>query len=57
MITRGMNPRRRRDASRESIYMLEQILVVLKVKGDLTESDRQSALRMSKMINDVTVDF
>ena len=57
MITRGMNVRRRRDASRESIHMLEQRIMLLEVKGELTESDRQSALRMSKMINDVTSDF
>ena len=57
MITRGMNTRRRRDLSRESIYMLEQRIMVLEVKGDLTENDRQSALRMSKMINDVSTEF
>ena len=27
------------------------------VKSELSESDRQSALRMSKMVNDVTTDF
>ena len=52
-----MNPRRRRDASRESILMLEQRIMLLEVKGELSENDRQSALRMSKMINDVTADF
>ena len=57
MITRGMNPRRRRDASRESILMLEQRIMLLEVKSELSENDRQSALRMSKMINDVTADF
>ena len=58
MITRGMNVRcRRSDASRESILVLEHRIMLLKVKGELTESDRQSALRMSKMINDVTTDF
>ena len=57
MITRGMNPRRRRDASRESILMLEQRIMLLEMKIDLSENDRQSALRMSKMINDVTADF
>ena len=31
--------------------------MLLEVKGELTESDRQSALRMSNMINDVTSDF
>ena len=57
MITRSMNVRRRRDASRESILMLEHRIMLLEVKGELTESDRQSALRMSKMINDVATDF
>ena len=57
MITRGMNVRRRRDASRESILMLEQRIMLLEVKEELTEGDRQSALRMSKMINDVTTDL
>ena len=27
------------------------------MKSELSENDRQSALRMSKMINDVTADF
>ena len=31
--------------------------MLLEVKGELSENDRQSALRMSKMINDVTADF
>ena len=31
--------------------------MLLEVKIELTENDRQSALRMSKRINDVTVDF
>ena len=57
MFSRGMNSHRRRDASCESILMLEQRIMLLEVKGELTESDRQSALRMSKMINDVTADF
>ena len=57
MITRVMNVRRRRDASHKSIHMLEQRIMILEVKGELTDSDRQSALRMSKMINDVTSDF
>ena len=57
MITRGMNIRRHKDASRESILMLQQRIMLLEVKGELTESDRQSALKMSKMINDVTTDF
>ena len=57
MITRGMNPRRRRDASRESILMLEQRIMLLEVKSELSENDRQSALRISKMVADVTADF
>ena len=57
MITRGMNPRRRRDASRESILMLEQKIMLLEMESELSENDRQSALRMSKMINDITADF
>ena len=40
---RGTNPRRRKDASRESVHMLEQKIIVLEVKGVLTENDRQSA--------------
>ena len=31
--------------------------MLLEVKGELSENDRQSVLRMSKMINDVTTDF
>ena len=31
--------------------------MILEVKSELSENDRQSALRMSKMINDVTTDF
>ena len=31
--------------------------MLLEVKGELSENDRQSALRMSKMISDVTADF
>ena len=54
---RGLNPRRHRDASRESILMLEQRIMLLEVKGELSENDRQFALRMSKMINDVTAYF
>ena len=57
MITRDMNVRRRRDASRESILMLERRIMLLEVKGELTEGDVQSALRMSKMINDVTTNL
>ena len=37
--------------------MLEQRIMLLEVKGELSENVRQSALRMSKMINDVTADF
>ena len=48
MITRGMNPRRHRDTSREMVYMLEQRIMVLEVKGEMTENDRQSSLRMVK---------
>ena len=57
MITRGINVCRRRDVSRESIFMIEQRIMLLKVKGELTEIDTQSALKMSKMINDVTTHF
>ena len=57
MIMRGMNVRRRRDASGESILILGHRIMLLEVKGELTESDRQSALRISKIINDVTTDF
>ena len=57
MITRGMNPRRHRDESRESILMLEQRYMLLEMKSELSENDRLSALRMGKMINDVTADF
>ena len=57
MTTGGMNLRRRRDGSRESIIMLEQRIILLEVNSELSENDRQSALRMSKIINDVTADF
>ena len=57
MITRGMNPRRCRVASRESVIMLEQRIMLLEMKSEFSENDRQSALRMNKMISDVTVDF
>ena len=54
---REMNPRRCRDVSRESILMLEQKIMLLEVKSEFSENDRQSALRMSKLINDITADF
>ena len=57
MITRGMNVRRCRDASREIGLMLEPRIVLLEAKGELTDNDRQSALRMSKLITDVSADF
>ena len=57
MITRGMNVRRRRDPYRESILMLVQRYMLLEFKAELTENDKQCALKMSKMINDVTTDF
>ena len=57
MITRGMNPRTRRDASRESILMLEQRVMLLEMKSELSKNNRQFALRMSKMVNDITTDF
>ena len=31
--------------------------MLLEVKSELSENDRQSALRISKMINDVTANF
>ena len=37
--------------------MIEQRIMLLEVKEELTESDRQSVLRMSKKINDLTTDF
>ena len=37
--------------------MLEQRNKLVKVKGELSENDRQSALRRSKMINDITTNF
>ena len=52
-----MNPHRRRGASHESVIMLEQRTMLLEMKNELSENDRKSALRMGKMISDVTADF
>ena len=52
-----MNPYRRREASRESLLILEDRVAVLEGKKELTDHDRQSALRISKMVGDVSAEF
>ena len=58
MITRsGTSARRRRDAANETVKLLERRTEVLEIKEHLSDSDRQSALRMNKLLSDVTEDF
>ena len=57
MLTRGSNPKRRRDAAAGTIKLLEKRLGTLELKEELTKGDIQSVLRMSKLLGDVSNDF
>ena len=58
MITRsGTSVRRRREAAGGTVKLLERRTTVLEDKEELTPADKQSALRMSKFLSDVSVDF
>ena len=57
MLTRGTNPRRRRDAAAGTIKLLEKRVGTLELKEELTKGDVQSILRMSKLLGDVSNDF
>ena len=58
MSTRsGTSARRRREAASGTVKLLERRTAALEVKEELTVADRQSALRMSKLLGDVSADF
>ena len=59
MLTRttGANPRRRREAAAGTIDLLEKRIGFLEVKEELTKSDKQSILRTSKLLADLSNDF
>ena len=58
MLTRsGGNPRRRRDAAAGTIKLLEKRLETMEIKEELTKSDIQSVVRVSKLLGDVSNDF
>ena len=56
MLTRSgaASVHRRRDAAAGTIELLKQRTEVLELKENLTEDDRQSALRMSGLLGNVT---
>ena len=56
-IRAGAGVRRRRDAGTGTMELLERRTEVLELKENLTENDRQSALRMSGLLGKVTADF
>ena len=56
MSTRS-GPRRRRDAASGTVKILERRTAKLESKEELTKADTQSALRMSKLLGDVSADF
>ena len=49
--------RRRRDACTGTIELLERRTEVLELKEELTEDDRDSALRMNGLLGSITSDF
>ena len=58
MITRsGTNVRRRREAASGTIKVLERRTGALGDQGKADKADKQSALRMSKLLSDVSADF
>ena len=59
MITRsGASVRRRREAAIGTIRLLERRTgALVEGKERLTDDDRRSALRMSKLLGDVNADF
>ena len=57
MLTRGSNPKKRRNAAAGTINLLEKRLATMELKEELTKGDIQSILRMSKLLSDVSNDF
>ena len=58
MITiSGSSARRRREAANGTVKVLERRTEALEAKERLTDDDRLSALRMSKLVADVSAKF
>ena len=58
MITRsGTRAQRRREAANGTVKLLEQRTEALEAKEWLMDDDKRSALRMSKLLGDVSADF
>ncbi len=53
----GTGIRRRREAADSTVKLLERRTAELEAKETLTTADRQSALRMTKLLSDVSADF
>ena len=51
------NPQRRLDAATGTIKLLEKRIDTMEIKEELTKSDIQSVLRMSKLLSDMSNDF
>ena len=55
MLTRGSNPKKRRNAAAGTINLLEKRIGTMELKEELTKGDVQSIVRMSKLLSDVHV--
>ena len=57
MLTRGSNPKKRRNAAAGTINLLEKRIGTMELKEKLTKGDIQSVLRMNKLLGNVSNDF
>ena len=58
MSTRsGTSAKRRREAASGTVKLLERRTAALEAKEELTAADKQSALRITKLLGDVSIDF
>ena len=58
MSTRsGTSAKRRREAASGTVKLLERRTAALEAKEELTNADKQSALRITQLVGDVSLDF